>query len=70
MRFWHLSIIPCPTRHGSLWIILVCVWSQPFRHDCSSDMLCNSGATAGLWFPDLVRLILQKLTEVRLHSTA
>lgn len=57
-------------RHCTLWIILVCVWSQSFRHDWCSDMLCKSGTTAGLWFPDLVRLMLQKLREVRLHSTA
>lgn len=51
-------------------MILFCFWSQSFRHDWRSDMLCNNGATAGLWFPDLVRLMLQKGTEVRLHSTA
>lgn len=31
---------------------------------------CSCGAAAGLWFPELVRLMLQKLTKERLHSRA
>ncbi len=31
---------------------------------------CSYGAAAGLWFPELVRLMLQKLTKERLHSRA
>lgn len=56
--------------HNGFQQMLVCVRSQSLQRDWSADTLCDCGATAGLWFPDLVRLTLQKRMEVRLHSTA
>lgn len=53
--------------HSVLWDVTVCGWSLFVFGVSQLVSLCSCGATASLWFPELVSWMLQKLTKVRLY---